>query len=133
MQYLDQFPRKPLPGAKDVLYWVKENYGLTPVISIVHGVIYQPPAQADRTVVVQKQIYASHYYDGSLALASVVDSSAAETPTTYLVYVNRSRGDLLKGGFGGLKRNVARQQAQKAAEQTLGTIKSVLEQAGGAR
>ena len=58
---------------------------------------------------------------------------------TYLVYVNRSRGgllkesgsrrEMLKGGIGGLKRTVAKDQASKAAEQTLGTIQSMLEQA----
>jgi hypothetical protein len=93
----------------------------------VHGVIYQDPARPDRTVVVQKQLYASHYYDGSLAVAAVVGGAPGPTPVTYLVYANRSRGDLLKGGFGGLRRSAANNQAKSAAEQTLGTIKSVLE------
>ena len=127
--YLDQYPGKPLAGAKDVLYWVREHYtGLSPVVSIVHGVIYSDPARPDRVVVAQKQLYASHYYDGSLALATVIEATEGGTPVTYLVYANRSRGDLLKGGFGGLKRKIARDQAKSSAEQTLGTIKSVLEQ-----
>jgi hypothetical protein len=78
-------------------------------------------------MVVQKQLYASHYYDGSLAIATLLDTQDGGRPATYLVYGNRSRGDLLKGGFGGLKRSVARSQARKAAEETLGTIKRVLE------
>ena len=132
-EYLEQYPRKALPGATDVLYWVKEDYaGLKPVISVVHGVIYAPPDHPERIVVVQKQLYASHYYDGSLAVASVVGASQGTAPATYLIYGNRSRGDLLKGGFGGLKRKVARDQAKKSAEQTLTTIKSVLEQAAPA-
>jgi len=128
-EYLEQYPRKALPGTTDVLYWVKEDYaGLKPVISVVHGVIYAAPDHPERIVVVQKQLYASHYYDGSLAVASVVGTSQGTAPATYLIYGNRSRGDLLKGGFGGLKRKVARDQAKKSAEQTLTTIKSVLEQ-----
>ena len=128
--YLDQYPRGTLAGGKDVLYWVAEKYtGLSPVTSIVHGVIYDDPARPDRTVVVQKQLYASHYYDGSLAIATVIGATEGGAPATYLIYANRSRGDLLKGGFGGLKRRLAGDQAKKAAEQTLGTIKSVLEQA----
>jgi hypothetical protein len=131
-EYLEQYPRKTLTGARDVLYWVKEDYaGISPVTSIVHGVIYDDPARPDRTVVVQKQLYASHYYDGSLAIATVIGT--ADGTATYLVYANRSRGDLLKGGFGGLKRKVVRDQAKKSAEQTLGTIKSVLEAAPAAR
>ena len=132
-EYLEQYPRQTLPGATNVLYWVKEDYtGLKPVISIVHSVIYAAPDHPERIVVVQKQLYASHYYDGSLAVASIVGTSEGTAPATYLIYGNRSRGDLLKGGFGGLKRKVARDQAKKSAEQTLGTIKSVLEQAAPA-
>jgi hypothetical protein len=127
-EYLTQYPRQKLPAARDILYWVQEDYtGLKPVLSLVHGVIYQDPARPDRTVVVQKQLYASHYYDGSLAVAAVVGGAPGPTPVTYLVYANRSRGDLLKGGFGGLRRSAANNQAKSAAEQTLGTIKSVLE------
>jgi hypothetical protein len=130
--YLGQYPSKPLPGSRDVFYWVKEDYGLKPVVSFVHGVIYQPPGRPDRVHVVQKQLYASHYYDGSLAVGTVLGGSEDGAPVTYLLYGNRSRGDLLKGGFGGLKRTVVRDQARTAAEQTLGTIKRVLEQNPGA-
>jgi hypothetical protein len=126
--YLEQYPRGSLAGGRDVFYWVKENYGLKPVISIVHGVVYQPPSRADRAFVVQKQIYASHYYDGSLAMATLLSATENGTPVTYLVYANRSRGDLLRGGFGGLKRNVLQSQARKGAQETLATIKHQLEQ-----
>jgi hypothetical protein len=125
--YLEQYPGGSLPGGRDVLYWVKENYGLKPVISIVHGVIYQPPSRADRAFVLQKQIYASHYYDGSLAMATVLSATENGVPVTYLLYANRSRGDLLRGGFGGVKRNVLQSQARKAAQETLATIKHQLE------
>jgi len=131
--YLERFPAEPLPGARDVFYWVKENYGMAPVLSLVHGVVYSPPSRPDRTMVVQKQLYASHYYDGSLAVATLLDTRDGGRPATYLVYVNRSRGDLLKGGFGGVKRSVARSQARKAAEETLGTIRRMLETAADGR
>jgi hypothetical protein len=45
-----------------------------------------------------------------------------------VIYFNRSRSDLLKGGLGGgVKRKVAESQARSAAEQTLGSMKSALE------
>jgi hypothetical protein len=123
--YLSQYPARQLAGTTDVLYWLNEQYGgLKPVLSIVHGVIYDAPEQPDRTVIVQKQLYASHYYEGSLALAVAIDAPDG----TYLLYANRSRGDLLKGGFGGLKRRLAGDQARKAAVQTLNNIKTALEQ-----
>jgi hypothetical protein len=126
--YLEKYPGGSLPGARDIFYWNKEYYGLKPIISIVHGIVYQPPTRADRAFIVQKQLYASHYYDGSLAVATLLSSVDSGAPSTYLVYVNRSRGDLLKGGFGGLKRNVAQSQARKGAEDTLAMIKAQLEQ-----
>lgn len=129
--YLERYPKATLPGARDIFYWVKGTFGLAPVIGIVHGVVYEPPSHPDRTVVVQKQLYASHYLDASLGVATLLDTQEAGHPATYLLYANRSRGDLLKGGFGGLKRNVARSQAHRAAQETLGMIKQVLEAAGG--
>jgi hypothetical protein len=129
--YLEQFPGGSLPGGRNIFYWSKERYaGSKPIISIVHGVVYEPPGQTDRTFVAQKQLYASHYYDGSLAIATLLDAEDGGRPATYLVYANRSRGDLLKGGFGGMRRGVARTQARRGAEDTLGAIKRALESAG---
>ena len=128
--YLKSYPTAKPEGARDVLYWVKENYGaLKAVISVVHAVIYEPPSKPDWALVAQKHIYASHYYDASMAVASMIGAEDAGKPVTYLVYVNRSRGDMLKGGLGGVKRTMARDQAKKSAEQTLGTIQGMLEQA----
>ena len=126
--YLEQYPRGSLPGSRDIFYWVKEDYGFKPVLSIFHGLVYQPPSRADRAYVVQKQIYANHYFEGSLAVATALSATENGAPITYLVYANRSRGDMLRGGFGGLKRNAALSQARKAAQETLGTIKRQLEQ-----
>ena len=129
-EYLLNFPKASLPGGHDVFYWVKENYGLKPTISIVHSVIYQPPQEPGRIIIAQKQIYASHYYDGSLALANLYETIENGRPTTVVVYANRSRGDMLKGGLlGGVTRKIARDQARTAAVDTLGTIQTQLEKA----
>jgi len=125
--YLSRYPADRPAGVRDMFYWVKENYGLKPTISLVHGVIYEPPGKPDRVVVVQKQLYASHYFDGSLAVAVILSGTEGGAPASYLLYGNRSRGDLLKGGFGGLRRSVASRQVESATKQTLGTIKQVLE------
>jgi len=130
LDYLTRYPEAALPGGQDIMYWVKEKFaGLKPIISIVHGVVYEAPggAGANRTTIVQKQIYASHYYDASVAHSTLAEATEAGRPVTYLVYATRARGDMLKGGFGGLKGGVARSQARKGAEGTLETIKDVLE------
>lgn len=134
--YLETFPGGgPLAGGQDTFYWVKENYGKKPTISIVHMVTYKDPQRPEQTIVAQKQIYASHYLEGSLALAVVVEAQAGTggNGLSYLMYANRSRGDMLKGGFGGLKRTVGKDQAKKAAVSTLETIQGQLERALGLR
>lgn len=131
--YAVQYPRAPLAGAKDVIYWIKENYGLKPTVSLVHAVIYDAPERPDRTTILQKYIYASHYYDASAAVTMLIDGVEAGKPITWMVYANRSRGDMLRGGFGGIKRKVARDQAKKATQETLKTIQVQLEQAAGLR
>jgi hypothetical protein len=128
--YLDRFPQASLAGGTDLLYWAKENYGGATIVHADHMVTWPDPAHPDRLTIAQKQIYASHYYNGSLAITTVVDRQDAR-PASTLIYCNRSRGDLLKGGLGGLKRRLAERQARSAAEATLGAIKTALESAGG--
>jgi hypothetical protein len=133
--YADAFPKAALPGSTDVIYWAKENYGLPrPVTHVTHMITWKDPARPDRILVAQKQIYASHYYDGSLALTALLDLPPVDgKPACAMIYFNRSRGDLLKGGFGGLRRRVAQDQARKSAEQTLTNIRDVLEKAAAPR
>jgi len=128
IEYLRRYPEARPDGARDLFYWVKGDYGLKPVISLVHAVIYSAPSRPDRDIVVQKFIYASHYFDASVGAATLL--SAGPT-TTYVLYGNRSKGDLLRGGLGGAKRAVARSQATKATESTLRAIKTVLERSPG--
>jgi len=128
VEYLRRYPAGRPDGARDLFYWVKGDYGLKPVISLVHAVIYSTPSRPDRDIVIQKFIYASHYFDASVAAATLL--SAGPT-TTYVLYGNRSKGDLLRGGLGGPKRAVARSQATKATESTLRAIKTVLERNPG--
>ena len=128
-RHLTGFPAIALPGATDELYWYQEHYtSLKTVTGVTHLVTWHDPARPDRAVVAQKQIYASHYYYGSLAVTLFLqDSRDAQQPVTWVVYFNRSRGDLLKGGFGGLKRRVAESMIKDSADSMLGAIKRELE------
>ncbi len=131
-QYLDRYPGATLPGGADFIYWAKEVYAGNPVVHADHMVRWQDPQRPDRITIAQKQIYASHYYNGSLAITTILDTTTpGAAASSAVIYFNRSRGDLLKGGLGGaVKRRVAESQAKKAAEDTLGSIKSALEKAG---
>jgi hypothetical protein len=143
MDYLTNPPRTLPAGAAEELYWDKERYtGLKPVIGVTQMVTWRDPAQPDRVVVVQKQIFASHYFFGSLAVTLIEQDPAARQPATYVVYANRLRGDLLRGGqptrqagllgrvntvAASLQRRVGEELVKQSAEQLLTSMKQALE------
>ena len=93
------------PGAAgEFLYWSRERYGfgLKPTLNLFHVTIRHP--QPSMVVIASKRIRSSHYFDGSLSLVTAVDAPGGQS---YLIYVNRSRLDLLcGGGFWGWKRKL---------------------------
>ncbi len=98
-EYLTRYPNDLLPGFSEFFYWSTESFGLKPVTGVTHVSLYVQPGRA---VIASKQIYASHYFDASLGMtAALDDDSQASDPGMYLVYLNRSRIDLLGGFFGG--------------------------------
>ena len=110
-------PQQPLPYLEEFLYWSKESFGLRPVISVTHVSIYQLP---DQTWIASKQIYASHYFDASLAVTLVADDPAdLSGGSVYLAYLNRSRIDLLGGALAGLARGLVRGRLQEGMKNNL--------------
>jgi hypothetical protein len=115
--FLTRGPLQPLPFLEEFLYWSKESFGLKPVISVTHVTIYQLPDQA---WIASKQIYASHYFDASLAVTLVFDDPGDRSGNTvYLAYVNRSRIDLLGGAFSGLARSMVRGRLEDGMRKNL--------------
>lgn len=120
----------PLPSAANVtdfVYWSKELVRGRPVISITHVAIASaiddsPVAYAAGS----KQIYAMHYYDASLGLTLLVPDRTAAEPTTYVVYVNRSRIDLFDGLFGGVARHIVAGRARVVVADQLRRLQHVL-------
>ena len=111
--YLKNFPRPELAGVENALFWSRIKFGLKPVITITHVVIYARRAtNAPQALVASKQIYADHYFDSSLALSALINIPGASAPSdSYLLYTNRSRADALGGFFSGLKRSIVESQA----------------------
>jgi hypothetical protein len=71
-----------------------------------------------------KQLYGSHYFDSSLGLTLLLRD--INPGTTVLVYINRSRIDVLSGFLGGLKRAIVRSRGRSAMEDTLARIRTRL-------
>ena len=76
-------------------------------------------------MIASKQIYATHYFDASLGLTVLV--RRGEGPGYYLMYLNRSRADALKGGFSGLRRAVVEGRTVDGMKKNLFLTKQKLE------
>jgi hypothetical protein len=105
--YLNDLVRNATPGMRvveDAIIWSKIKFGLKPVLVINHVRAYMDERNnGPQVLVASNQIYANHYFTGSLALTGFVNVTGA---APYLVYENRSRTDGLTGPFGKIKRGV---------------------------
>ncbi len=142
--YLSAFPDVAAPAdAAEVLYWDRQHYtGLKPLIGITHAITWRDKAAPDRIIVAQRQIFSSRYLYGSLATTLIQQDTTDGKPASYVVYVNRTRGDLLKGaqttnatGFrarvanlgAALQRRVGEQVIKDSAQRLLTSMKEALE------
>ncbi len=121
--HLRRFPAGRLPDAEDFLYWSKEKFGIAPFITVTHVTI--ACRSAATCLMTTRDVYSSRYLDASVALAIATDAGGPDTFD--LVYDNRSRASALKGGLAGLRRMVAERRARGALEDSLKTIKKLLE------
>ncbi|HXY42422.1 MAG TPA: hypothetical protein VEQ10_22290, partial [Vicinamibacteria bacterium] len=98
--YLRDYPNAKLAGGSDLFFWALADFGLKPTVTMTHVVAYAPAGSED-AVIASKQLYASHYFNGGLALTTY----AKDATGTYLVQSDRVRADSLGGMFGGVKRS----------------------------
>jgi hypothetical protein len=116
--------RGSLPvGVDGFLYWSHERVGPKPVFSITHSLITLP--RNGMTAIASKQIYASHFFTGSLGVTLLIETPGA--PDTLVLYLNRSRLDLFGGLFGGAKRTITRSRARSATARMMRDLKTRLE------
>ncbi len=100
-KFLETFPDGNPSGVESYIYWAKEDIGANyNVVSLNHIIMLIPDDPALSSTIVSKQIYADHYYEGSLRLTAAVENPEAVTPSMYLVHLNRSKIDALsRNGF----------------------------------
>ena len=112
--YALEFPRLKLAHSLDVFYWALVDFGLKPTVIITHAVAYAPSG-SDDVVVLWKQLYASHYFNGGLA----VTTYSHDPGGSYVVHQDRVRVDGLGGLFGRIKRKKFADSSQKALRRFL--------------
>jgi hypothetical protein len=129
-RHLEDFPRSLPRYAESFVYWSKEQFGLKPVISVTHIMVYKlSEAYAADVLIASKGIYANHYFEASLGLTGFIHSKSLEPPRRYLIYINRSRTDALRGFFAGLKRSLISGKLRDGARKNMELIKQKLEAA----
>ncbi len=124
--YLIDYPRASLQGAESFLYWSKERIGGRPSIDVTHVVMLAPGgAGPPETIVAGKQIFASHYVDASLNITAIVGGPSPGE--RYLVYLNRSRVNVLDRWYGGLARMLIGRRLKGDAADVFRGLKARLE------
>jgi hypothetical protein len=130
-KYLEEYPQgRPDNAAvsEDFFYWSKEDFGLKPVTTVTHVTIYKRSHdKASDLIIASKGIYGSHYFESSLGLTVFLQAQNTDQPRTYLIYMNRSRTDALRGFFAGLKRSLIGGNLRDAAKKNMEMMKVKLE------
>lgn len=124
--YLEDYPEATLAPSREVLYWALKDFGLKPTITITQVVGYTPEGTED-AVIAWKQLYASHYFNGGLAITTY----AKEGDISYLIQLDRVRADSLGGMFGGVKQNKMAGAMKSDLERFLRTTRKSLRAAAG--
>lgn len=124
--YLDRYPRAPMPEVESFVYWSKERLGAKAIISATHVSILRGTGEGvPDALVAAKAIFATHYVNGSLGLTAIVGGEGG--PRRYLVYLNRSEVDILGGVFGGIVRWVTERRLKAEAADVLRGLRRRLE------
>jgi hypothetical protein len=130
---LDASPAGPPPGPDSFIYWTQDLVRSRPVVTVTHVMIFGRPATPVRpapdVVVVSRQIAATHYLNGSLALTVLVSGEGRR----YMGYLNRSSVDGLSGVLGGLKRAIVERRLRSEAKEMLDAIRARLDARGSTR
>jgi hypothetical protein len=126
--HLETFPNASDVKVEDFMYWSKEKFGMKPVISLTHLTIYKRPRPDGMDVLIaSKGIYATHYFEASLGVTGFIQSPTGHASRSYLMYVNRSRADALRGLFAGFKRSLISGSVRDGTKKSMEFIRQKLE------
>ena len=122
---LVRYPRRAMPDADSFIYWSKERLAGRTIVSATHVSILRPGGHSlPEVVVAGKQVFATRHMSGLLNITTIVRGPLGEH---YLVYVNRSRVDVLDRWFGGVARMVIDRRVKGDASEALRGLRRRLE------
>lgn len=118
VSYFDEYPKTSHPELQSFLFWMETTYTPKPTVQIIHAATLGP-GQDDRlapeVIVVWRQVYATHYVNALLSISALVRDER-DPSRRYLVYVNRSKLDGLRGWLRGVKRHFVEGRVRQSAE-----------------
>ena len=118
--YLKDFGASLPPGAEQLLYWTREDFGIRPIVRISHQVLYRTgPA----TMIAINQVYADHYLDAALTVTLGLDAGR----DFYMISVSRARTRSLSGFMRRLVRSTVQSRSREAMRRTLASTKAAIE------
>jgi hypothetical protein len=107
-------------------YWSKERLVRKAVISVTYVVMTRGhKAGEPDAIVASKDIYATHYVEGSFAVTALMRGDPGRF--NYLAYLNRSEVDVLRSSFMGLVRLVMQRRLKAEAASVLAGLRRRLE------
>jgi len=120
--YMNRFPERRWQEVEDRFLWMVEDFGLRPVTSVNHMMIFHNATEGENhATIVVKQIYASHYLQGRVKVATLIPASERYPRRgTYLLLTAQLRFD---GKVGGLKRALLERRLENAWTRHLMTLR----------
>jgi hypothetical protein len=127
-----QSPDGPHPLLESYLFWSVEALGHKPAVAITHVLIMPgPPDHPAEVVVAAIRVFTSHYVNSQLAVTTI--SRGGVGHPRFLLYVNRSRVDVLSGGLKGFFRQAIEGQIRSEGPEVIDTLRRQLESGAPAR
>ena len=127
--YLLEYPNARLSNVEESFHWEHVKFGLKPTIRATHVMVYRPSEEPDASyVVVDKQLYASHYFQVAVDFwFCVKDTANPEAEGFYLITEKGSRQHGLTGFKGKVVRGSVVGRGRGSVENALVAIKQQLE------
>lgn len=124
LQYPEAIPAEP---THQFFYWETVQFGLKPTFRVNHVIVYRPDvAPGSAWVVVDKQLYANHYFQSALDFwFCLSESTDAGRESFYLINLKASRQHGLTGLTGRVARPIAVSRARAAMEAALVRLKDM--------
>ncbi len=127
LAYLERFPTAEARNGQSTMFWSKMTMNGKPVVLVTHVTTFRlnPSSTVPAAMLTGKQVYASRYMNGDLTLTMLFPG----TPS-YLVHINRSHLDALRGSFRGFKRAALESPIKAEVVEALVKLRDRLERLG---